>query len=67
MTERKIIQISVGVASEGDSYIAALCDDASVWRIWNNRKWERLESIPQDRMSTVDAAKNLQKVIDGMG
>jgi hypothetical protein len=64
MNDRKIIQISVGLVSEGDSYIVALCDDSTVWRIWNNRDWELVKPIPQDRPSNIDAAKELQKLIE---
>jgi hypothetical protein len=48
---RKVIQIAAAFEADdeigGRTVIAALCDDGSVWDLWN-RVWNRCPDIPQD-------------------
>jgi hypothetical protein len=52
---RKIIAISsVMYENYKDIQIirTALCDDGTLWEIWNERVWEMLPSIPQSTEET---------------
>jgi len=60
--KRKIIQItSCGVPSVPGSFsemlftLYALCDDGTVFRLWDNRpdNWKRVVPIPQDDTTEV--------------
>lgn len=53
MTNRKIIQITgTGVdnnaGTQCDSFLWALCDDGTVWRIADAYGWVAVPPIPQD-------------------
>jgi hypothetical protein len=52
---RKIIAISsVMYENFNDMQIirTALCDDGTLWEIWNEKVWEMLPSIPQSTEET---------------
>mgnify|MGYP000862608435 CR=1 FL=1 len=47
---RKIIQIEQSSGSSPYDYTMALCDDGTVWKIFNGNgeRWRRLPDIPQE-------------------
>ena len=58
---RKIIQISNAQVentyhTQSEFVTIALCDDGSVWKLFNNVNavWERLPDIPQDKIYRKD-------------
>lgn len=63
MKERRIIQISTAITTgENDTYTVALCDDGTVWSLFNERNWVRLVDIPQDQ-ETDDRHANVPEPI----
>jgi hypothetical protein len=50
-TERKVIQITASLMSQGMHVVYALCDDGSMWKRVtdsdNESEWQRIEDIPQ--------------------
>lgn len=46
---RKVIQVAVSSGNDvEDSYIVALCDDGTMWRLAYkvNMVWERIDAVP---------------------
>jgi hypothetical protein len=52
---RKVVQVACGAPNNKsgfESFYVALCDDGTVWTLWDSGAWTQLPDIPQPAPAT---------------